>query len=242
MKTLLYSFIISLFIFACQKKEVDSNYKSENLVLEKLSEHVWLHTSYLKTEQWGKVPCNGIVVIDDGEAIIIDTPTNEESAIELLEWLNKNNLTTKAAIPTHFHVDCLAGLAYYHSKGIPSYGSALTAKLANDSNFTSPQNTFLDSLTLHVDDHPIQLIFEGSGHTKDNIIAYIPSDKVLFGGCLIKGEGWSKGNLADADTIEWANSVMKIMLDFPEVKTVVPGHGKVGDIALLEYTIKMFEN
>lgn len=240
-KTILVLFFFLLVSFSCrQQKDISEEYISEELIVKQLSEHVWEHTSYLKTQEWGKVPCNGIIVIDDNEGIIIDTPTNEESAIELLDWLESQKVEVKAIVPTHFHIDCLAGLNYYHSKNIPSYSSSLTAELANNSNFTKPQNTFKDSLILNVDDHSIIFRFEGSGHTKDNIVAYIPSDKVLFGGCLIKGKGWAKGNLVDADTIAWANSVMKTMVDYPEMEIVVPGHGGIGDITLLEYTIKMF--
>ncbi|WP_044202148.1 subclass B1 metallo-beta-lactamase [Flammeovirga sp. OC4] len=244
MKSIYFLSLFSLLFFACEKEtknEREDIYVSHQLVIRPLTEHVILHTSFLETQSYGRVPCNGVVVMDDGEAIIIDSPTNEESSIELLEWLNKQNVNVKGVVPTHFHIDCLAGLNYFHSKGITSYGSLHTAQLAKKTNHTPPQKTFTDTLTLNVDDHQILLKFEGAGHTHDNIVAYIPSDKVLFGGCLVKAEGWGKGNLEDADTTEWSNSVMKTMLEFPEVEVVVPGHGGVGDISLLENTIKMFK-
>ncbi|KXX72417.1 subclass B1 metallo-beta-lactamase [Flammeovirga sp. SJP92] len=233
-----------LFVSCSQEKEQDEEpeaYVSKTLVIRPLTEHVLLHTSFLETQSFGRVPCNGVVVLDDGEAIIIDSPTTEESAIELLDWLNKQDVKVKGVVPTHFHIDCLAGLKYYHSQNIPSFSAQLTAQLAAENNQAVPQNTFTDTLTLHVDDHPILLKYEGAGHTHDNIVAYIPGDKVLFGGCLIKAKGWGKGNLEDADTTEWSNSVMKTMLDFPEVEVVVPGHGGVGDITLLKNTVKMFK-
>ncbi|NME67554.1 subclass B1 metallo-beta-lactamase [Flammeovirga aprica] len=245
MKPILLFGFLSVLFFSCNsdknEEEEKDIYVSHQLVIRPLTEHVYLHTSFLETQSYGRVPCNGIVVMDDGEAIIIDSPTTEESSIELLDWLKKEKVKVKGVVPTHFHVDCVAGLEYFHKENIKSYGSQHTAHLTDSIHFTAPKIVFKDTLTLNVDDHKILLKFEGAGHTHDNIVAYIPSDKVLFGGCLVKAKGWGKGNLEDADTTEWANSVMKTMLDFPEVEIVVPGHGGVGDISLLENTIKMFK-
>ncbi|MGL4346575.1 MAG: hypothetical protein ACRCR9_00605 [Chitinophagaceae bacterium] len=51
---------------------------SSSLVLTKLSNHVYIHTSFLQTQDFGNVPCNGMVVIDNNEVIIFDTPTNNQ--------------------------------------------------------------------------------------------------------------------------------------------------------------------
>jgi metallo-beta-lactamase class B len=64
---------------------------------------------------------------------------------------------------------------------------------------------------------------------------------VIFGGCLIKEVGAGKGNLADANTIDWSNTVRKIRDEYPDVKRIVPGHGQPGGIELLDYTIKLFD-
>jgi hypothetical protein len=37
--------------------------------------------------------------------------------------------------------------------------------------------------------------FFGEGHTKDNVVAYFLSEKILFGGCLLKELEASKGYL-----------------------------------------------
>ncbi|WP_281615895.1 subclass B1 metallo-beta-lactamase [Flammeovirga sp. SubArs3] len=242
MKNIIRLVYISLLISSCQQeKELPKEYINEDLELHQLSEHVWQHISFLNTEEWGKVPCNGMVVIDDGEAIIIDTPTDVKSTQLLYNWLTENDITIKGAVPTHFHIDCLGGLSYLHSKNVASYASNSTIQLAKENGFEAPQNGFTDTLTLQVDDHPVILKFKGSGHTKDNIVAYVPNDKVLFGGCIVKGKGWSKGNLADADTLSWANSIQNIKSDFNAIEVVIPGHGKVGNTELLDYTFELFK-
>ena len=50
---------------------------------------VW-HTK--ETESFGKVACNGMIVVDDDEAIVFDTPVNNEVSEELLKWLKSNFL------------------------------------------------------------------------------------------------------------------------------------------------------
>jgi len=72
-------------------------------------------------------------------------------------------------------------------------------------------------------------------------VGYVPSEKALFGGCLLKHVNASKGNLADANTSEWSSSVAKIKKEYPDLEIVIPGHGKNGGIELLDYTIKLFQ-
>ena len=82
----------------------------------------------------------------------------------------------------------------------------------------------------------------GEGHTRDNVVAYVPSDRVLFGGCLIKELGANEGYVGDANTEAWSETVARVKRNFPEVQTVIPGHGKIGNAELLDYTILMFED
>ncbi|OHX65825.1 subclass B1 metallo-beta-lactamase [Flammeovirga pacifica] len=234
------TFFIILILFISCSIDNPKNYQSENLKIIGVSEHVWQHISYLDTEQFGKVACNGMLVIDDGEAILIDTPTGKENTTELYQWLQENDIELKAVIPTHFHKDCLGGLDYLHSKGIESYGSYLTILSASKKHITPPQNAFKDSLTLMVDDHEVEFKYLGKGHTNDNIVAYVPSDKILFGGCLVKSLNAGKGNLEDADTLAWPITLAKVKDTYPTVKKVIPGHGAIGDTKLLDYTIELF--
>ncbi len=81
----------------------------------------------------------------------------------------------------------------------------------------------------------------GAGHTLDNIVTYLPSEKTLFGGCLVKAKGSGKGNLADADVSAWSGTVSRVRDAFPEVEVIVPGHGECGGLDLLRYTVEMFQ-
>ena len=85
-----------------------------------------------------------------------------------------------------------------------------------------------------------QISFFGEGHTPDNVVAYLPTDQTLFGGCLIKSLGAGKGNLEDANVQDWSSTVTKIKKSYPNVRIVIPGHGNPGSQDLLDYTIEMF--
>jgi len=83
------------------------SYQSETPAVIRLSENTWQHISYLNTEDWGKVTCNGMIVVDKGKAIIFDTPSDDEVSAELIEWvMNSLNLKIIAVIPHNHHAAC----------------------------------------------------------------------------------------------------------------------------------------
>lgn len=217
-------------------------YKTNDLIVSQISENSFIHISYIQTNDFGNVACNGLIVRDNNEAIIFDTPTNDKSAEELIKWVKeKLNCKIIAVIPTHFHDDCLGGLKAFNDDNIPSYANLKTVELAKENKYEIPKNSFENSIILKVGNKNVIVKFFGEGHTKDNVVAYFPSENVMFGGCLIKELKASKGYLGDANVAEWSNTVEKVKAEYPNVKIVVPGHGNYGDKKLLDYTIKLFK-
>ncbi|MBD8487311.1 subclass B1 metallo-beta-lactamase [Echinicola sp. CAU 1574] len=251
--------ILTQIWYACnhktEEKTVDENkpiatsfdqpvvlYTSNNLIIKKVSPAVYEHITYLQSETFGKVECNGIIVVDEKEAVVFDTPANDNDSYELIKFIQSEmNLEIKAVVPTHFHIDCLGGLDAFHELGIPSYANNKTIHLADKNQFKVPQNGFDSELNLKVGDLEVLVKYFGPGHTQDNVVVYIPEDQVVFGGCLIKSMGAGKGNLADADTMAWSYTVTSIQRQFPQSKVIIPGHGSIGNTGLLDYTIKLFE-
>jgi metallo-beta-lactamase class B len=217
-------------------------YQSEDLIIRQISEHTYQHISFLNTTSFGKVPCNGMIVVDEGKAVILDSPAYNEVSQELILYLTTVlNLKIDAIVSTHFHADCLGGLDAFHQAGVASFATHKTIEFARNSKATVPQNGFDGNKTLPVGGKAIYLEFVGEGHTRDNIIGYFPNDSVLFGGCLIKEIGAGKGNLEDANTTAWSETVRKIKAKYPQTKIVIPGHGQTGGTELLDYTITLFE-
>lgn len=221
-----------------QPKEV---HRSDALIVEQVSQNAFVHTSTKQTQDFGHVPCNGLVVRNEGEAIVFDTPTHDNAATELIRWVQDSlHCRITAVIPTHFHDDCLGGLKAFHAQGIPSYAHKRTIALAAADSVEVPQHGFADSLHLTVGNERITATFHGEGHTKDNVVGHFPSEDVLFGGCLIKELNASKGYLGDANVETWSGTVEAVKKAYPAVKLVVPGHGQYGDARLLDYTIGLF--
>ncbi len=237
---------ILLFFFGCTAPgdpafRPDEIHRSETLRVTQVTPNAFVHTSYKRTEDFGNVPCNGLVVRSDGEAIVFDTPTNDTAAAELIHWVQDSlRCRITAVIPTHFHDDCLGGLQAFHVNGIPSHAHDRTIELARANGITVPQNGFSAPLSLKVGMETITATFHGEGHTKDNVVGYFPSEHVLFGGCLIKELEAGKGYLGDANVVAWSSTVEVVKEAYPEVRVVVPGHGEPGDRDLLDYTVRLF--
>jgi len=229
----------SLSSAAFRPKEV---YHSEDLLIIQISKNAYVHTSFLQTNDFGKVPCNGLIIRDSNEVVVFDTPTNNNSATTLIKYIKeKLHCKINAIVPTHFHEDCLGGLASFHEHKIPSFANFTTIELTKANQVISPQNGFKESLKLKMGKTFTRLTFFGEGHTKDNVVGYFPKEKILFGGCLIKEMEATKGYLGDANVGEWSSTVEKIKQAYPDVQLVIPGHGKIGGINLLDYTIKLFK-
>ena len=217
-------------------------YKTNDLIVTQISENSFIHISYLQTNDFGNVPCNGLIVRDSNEVIIFDTPTNDKSSEVLIKWVKETlNCKIKAIIPTHFHDDCLGGLKAFNDAKIPSFAYFKTVELAKENKYEIPKNSFENSIILKVGNKNVTVKFFGQGHTKDNVVGYFPSENIMFGGCLIKELEASKGYLGDANVEEWSNTVENVKMEYPDVKIIVPGHGEYGDKKLLDYTIKLFK-
>lgn len=237
--------ITCVVVFGCGKintTEDSKNYMSETLRIEKLTDKVYRHISFLQTDDFGNVACNGAVFVYDKEAIVFDAPTTDGAALELINWIEDHlNASIVAVIPTHFHEDCLGGLGVFHERKIASYANNLTIELSRKNDSVEPRQGFERTLELMVGGKKVFAEFIGEGHTKDNIIGYFPDDKTVFGGCLIKELGAGKGYLGDANVAEWSGTVIALKQKHPDTEIVIPGHGQPGGKDLLDYTAKLFE-
>lgn len=239
MKQLIICLVILLTSTALWAKP-DTIYVSENLKVVPLTKHSYMHVSYLDYN--GKaVPCNGILFVKNGEAIVMDTPTSDGAAADLIHWVNDVlRADINYMIINHFHEDCMGGMLSFVGSGCQTISHKLTCKLAGLEGYHCAQRYFTDSLALTVGGEQVISYYFGAAHTQDNIVTYIPSERLLFGGCMIKSKGASKGNVRDADLGEWPITVQKVKDKFPKVKLVVPGHGKPGNKKLFDYTIALF--
>ena len=242
MKIQLIGYLLLLLVACSPKERIELLLDTEDLKVTAINQHLFIHKSYLQTDDFGKVGCNGMVYFNGDKAIIFDTPTTDKESNQLINWVqNEQKKQVEAIVVTHFHEDCLGGLAAFHKRNIPSYTNTRTkAILLEQEAEVIPTNTFNVDTTLLIGNEQVVLKYYGEGHTSDNCVGYIPAEEALFGGCLIKRVAAGKGYLGDANTAEWSNTVRRIKKELPNLKIVVPGHGKFGGNDLLDYTITLF--
>ena len=231
-------FLLSLALFCSAAADIVK--LDPDLELEELRPGLFLHRSWLMVEGFGRVECNGLVYINGGEAVVIDTPGSARLSGLLLDWLEENEVRAQALFVGHTHEDSMGGMEVFHQRGIATASSTVCQRLVKEQNKPVSRLGFDSELSIQVGDSHVVAAYFGPGHTKDNAVVYLPEEKVLFGGCLIKADGASRGNTADADLERWSQTVQKVADAFPEAETIVPGHGKPGGRELLQYTIDMF--
>ena len=224
MRCLIIILICLIFNFsgAAQEKEV---YASDRLKIEQLSPTTYRHISFISLSDSTLFPCNGMVYINGPEAIIADCPTNDSASLELLQWLNDFNVRIEGVLINHFHVDCLGGLKAMHDAGIRSYAHEKTIQFAEENGDEVPQISFKNYISIPVGTEIVLTRYFGEAHTEDNVVTYIPGEKVLFGGCMIKSDGAGYGNLADSNQKQWPKTILKVKETYPEIELVIPGHG-----------------
>lgn len=211
---------------------------SDDIELIKLSDKAYVHVSVAEIGSFGKVSSNGLILIDKGEAFLFDTPVTNMQTEVLANWIADSlHAAITTFIPNHWHEDCIGGLDYLHSKGVKSYANEMTIDIARAKGLPLAQYGFKDSLSLKMNDIDVLCYYLGAGHTLDNIVVYIPSEKILFSGCMTKDiHSKGLGNTVDGDVHEWAKTIDKVLNKFPEARVVIPGHGEIGGIELLKHT------
>jgi metallo-beta-lactamase class B len=132
------------------------------------------------------------------------------------------------AVATHFHRDRTGGIPALEVAGIPTVAHPKTLELAR-SHGTAVPTAAADFVqeTARLSEE-CELFFPGAGHTRDNIVVWLPHQRVLFGGCFLKSvTSPDLGSLADAVVADWAGSAQRVRARYPACKVTVPGHGTI---------------
>jgi metallo-beta-lactamase class B len=218
--------------------EIDSDIR-----LIHLHDSIYVHLTWHTLDQYGRFSSNGLIMIRNGKALMVDTPMDNDKTERLTRFL-KDSLSVELTklIIGHFHDDCLGGLGFIQRIGVESIAHSSTIEKCREVGLPVPSTPFTDSLIFDFQGEPVECRFFGPGHSFDNITVWIPEEKILFGGCLIRSaDSKGLGNLSDAVVAEWDLTVKKLMKRVPGVQTVVPGHGDPGGVELLTHTIELVE-
>lgn len=215
----------------------------KDIQLIHLQDSIYIHVTWHQLDNFGRFPSNGLIVIKNGQGLIIDTPMDNDKTEKLATYL-KDSLSvdlTKLIIG-HFHDDCLGGLSYLQSIGVESIANSRTINKCKEIGLPIPSISFTDSLSFDFNGEQIDCRFFGAGHSFDNITVWMPGEKILFCGCLIKSiHSKGLGNLSDAVVSDWDMTIKNLMGEYSDIKFVIPGHGNFGGAELLPHTIELVE-
>jgi metallo-beta-lactamase class B len=208
---------------------------ADGVYVAQIGPGLWVHTTVGKLDDGSPYLANGALVEDGNHSVLIDAGWNPQQADALVDWAatTLKHPVSKAYV-THFHYDRLGGAAALERRHIPVYAIPATIELAR----TTHQPAIPDHpLNLPSTPTPIAqdalIFFPGGGHTTDNVVVYFPKERILFGGCFIKdSKATGLGNIADADVAAWPASLDRTDAAFPQIATVIPGHGPMDPHAL----------
>ncbi|MEX0300039.1 MAG: subclass B1 metallo-beta-lactamase [Kordiimonas sp.] len=216
----------------------------------KLHDKVWMHTTYATIEGWGTFPSNGLIVLAENTAILVDTAWNNAQTDTILSWA-RDVLGTPitSAVFTHAHDDKMGGVQSVKNFGASTYAHPLSNKLAPSEGVVPAEFDLIiadDGSATIPKGHPntnladLEIFYAGAAHTVDNIVLKVSGTDILFGGCLIRqGGSTSLGNLGDASVPDWPETVRKIVARFPNATMVIPSHGPPAGRELIALTAQL---
>ena len=202
---------------------------------------VWMYTTYMDITGHRDYPTNGVVVLGSKDAMIIDLPVSDVYTRYVFDWIERQGRAVRYVVPQHFHIDSTGGLKHAQQRGAQVVMLDKTQALQFAELRVEPDVVFADEMQLQVGEHKVQLAHLGGGHSADSVVAWLPQQKILVGGCLIKsGTSKTLGNTADAVMPVYAKTIQNIQQRFPDIQTVTPGHGAPA-ADLLQHTLQLVE-
>ncbi|WP_337879843.1 subclass B1 metallo-beta-lactamase [Rheinheimera sp.] len=243
----LFSFILSFLLWLSAVLPVQAEPKalqlSPDLEVIQLSPDLWVHRSWYSFPNGVRFYSNGVLARYQGKIWIIDTAWGNESTEKLLDWVQTElKLPVHSVVATHSHADKTGGSALLYQRQIPFFSSAQTRLLSIKENIPLPQSLGRFDVGQKISHGPFELYYPGPGHTKDNLVAYLPQAQVLVGGCAIKAPRFpGLGYIAEADLAHWPKALQAMRQQYSQATVVVPGHGEIGDMRLIDYSLNLFK-
>lgn len=215
------------------------------VTLSPIAEGVWVHTTNYRLPGQSPIPSNGLVVVDGDDVILVDGAWGELATVSLLEAIkSETGKPVTKMVVTHHHADRTQGVDAAERVGIEVFTHPTTPMLAARAGWPAPNTSVaeLASAQSRIRVGRIEVAYPGHGHASDNLVAYLPDVKILYGGCAVRGAGVETlGNVNDADLPKWRESLLWTKATYPETVTVVPGHGKGANLSLIDATIALID-
>ncbi|WP_143309020.1 subclass B1 metallo-beta-lactamase [Chitinophaga vietnamensis] len=216
--------------------------KKPSLRISHLTGNCYVFTSW-NMYRSEPVPANGLYVLTPKGAVLLDSPWDTTECKPLLDSIYaRHHQKVVLCIATHSHGDRTGGFGILQREGIATWSSQETYDTCVVHHEHTAAYRFLKDTTFNIGGCRIQTYYPGPGHTADNIVLWLPQNKVLYGGCFVKcTEDTGLGYIAEANLEAWPASIRNVQKRFPHPAYVIPGHGSWENIASLDHTFQLLK-
>lgn len=229
-----------LFTFSFLVGNVCGQTENAKLKISPLFGDFYVYTTY-GDYKGNKVPANGMYILTENGVVLFDTPWDTTQFQPLLDSIQmKHNKTVSICIATHWHSDRTAGLEYYQQQKIRTYTTVLTDNWSKKNNEKRAEFLMKNDTVFKVGQYSFEVYYPGEGHTADNIVVWFGKEKVLYGGCLIKGaDAKSLGNLSDANINEYATTLKRVKTKCTSPKYIIVSHSDWNNKNSLKHSLHL---
>ena len=214
--------------------------EKSRLKISHLTGDFYIYTTY-NTYEGSQLPANGMYLLTNNGVLLFDTPWDTTQFQPLLDSIKlKHNKSVTLCIASHWHGDRTEGLEYYKQKGIKTYTTLLTDELSKKNHKKRAEFLMAKDTVFNTDQYSFETYYPGEGHTADNIIIWFRKEKILYGGCLIKGaDAENLGYLGDANVAAYESTLIKVQKKCPDPKFIIISHSDWNNINSLKHSIKL---
>ena len=216
--------------------------------LTRFSESVYICEDYYFARE------NTLVYIGQEYITIIGATWCPESAKALHDSISRIiEKPVLEVINTNYHPDRAGGNPYWKSIGCKIHSTENTFDLmridwdtiCNFIRNSSPEfpkiplvlPSNVHSGNFKLQEGSIEVLYFGPSHTEDGVFVYLPEEKILYGGCILKP---FLGNLEQSNLKEYPRTLNKLKNSNLDIKTIIAGHGQsINDVTLIDNYLTM---
>ncbi|MCT7483230.1 MBL fold metallo-hydrolase [Aliarcobacter cryaerophilus] len=225
---------------------------------QKVSENIWCFfgKTEVPSKENGGFMANSCYIKAKDSYILIDTGANYNFAKQAYEAMQKiEDLKVSTIIITHEHDDHWMGNSFYKDR----FNSTIYAPKSINENYNENskprifeildknemENTKVikadvvvsDEKVINISDKTIKIIpTKLTAHTKDDLIVYLPDEKVIFIGDIIMNQRVTSNR--DGSVIGTLKAID--LINSYDWNTLIAGHGTITDKKATDFTTKYF--
>ncbi len=190
---------------------------------------------------------NATLILGDKACILVDNRQNIPLAQELQQTIKSvTDRPIKYLINTHYHGDHTFGNQIFSEavdiigqENVRStlleigeqhkefFGTFFEVPDTDKVTITPPTLTFQKELSLHLDGKSIRVSHPGAAHTNSDSYVYIPEQRLLITGDLLFNGILGFSGDPNCSITGWINALEE--MERLDIKTVIPGHGPIGN-------------